>query len=782
LILFPSPLGSLTINTIGGGSLMSRLPISGPAPQIFNLIVSDSGRSQYLLSGNFGLNDHAASPVHLNSPTPIDLNISGDMNLVALTVPEAAQINVVGNMNNCGFQGMNLSANNDVTSINVGQTAKENMENSGILNPATDGSLTVGGNINNRSAFTSVILDLNQAGVQAPDMVDLSRAVGNPIDVGVLLTSLYYNPTTQLLTYQNITGQTVASVLNLLQHLKVQVYINGVPQFDINGDPITTTVSVLTAATAQALQAQYNAANALTGLPAGAGLPTGVNGLTIGGGGQFNISARNIDLGTSPGIQSKGVGFYNNRGIYPLASLFGNGGVFDRGADISVNVTGDLTMFSSSIASLNGGNIQVNAGDNINVGSANFTVNTLGARGIYTSSQANVAVYANGNINLNGSRIAAYNGGNVTVESFNGDINAGTGGSGFVSLNAFYENPSTHVVYPASFTIPGSGILATTFIIDPSYPAPPVPVGNILVETPNGSINASAGGIIQLVLNNVDSSSSTVMVLAGYELRDSNGNAESAAAAGAPAVQMLSESAPGANDPARTVVINGDRLQVSASVWPMLLNLLGLPSNDSQVINLNVTADQAGFEAAVLGSGTGLTGYNFMSLVSAGRNIDATGSGVIGSTVTLKASGDIIGAIFARNNLNISAVQNVSVTALSEGTANVSGGSLGSSEIIGIGGVNVSGDASGATLLSNNQISGDTGGQSGFAQGTAANAASQSMASEDVAKTAEASDDQTDDEKKKKGKGIALAQKTGHVTVILPPKHSAKSQTPDPGI
>jgi filamentous hemagglutinin family protein len=695
LILFPSPQGSLTLNTTGGGSLVGILPTSSGAPQLFNLIVSDAGHNQYTATANFGVSDHAASPVHLNSPTPIALNISGDMDLVALNVPEAAQINVVGNMNNCGFQGMNLSANDDVTSINVGQTARQNMEISGILNPATDGSLTVGGNINNRSAFTSVTLDLNQLGVQAPDMVELSRAVGNPVSAATLLTSLYYNPTTQLLTYQNISGQTVASVLNLLQHLTVQVYINGVPQWADPNDPvpnipITTTVSVLTAATAQALLAQYSADNVLSGIPATAGLPTGANGFTIGGGGQFNISAGNVDLGTTPGIQSRGVGLYNVRGVYPLAGLFGNGGVFDRGADIAVNLTGDLTMYSSSIASLNGGNIQVNAGGDINVGSADFTVNTTGARGIYSSSQADVTVLAGGNINLNGSRIAAYNGGNVTVESFNGDINAGTGGSGFVSLNAYYENPSTHAVSPASFTIPGSGILATTFPIDASYPAPPVPVGNILVETPNGNINASAGGIVQLVLNNVNSSSSTVTVLAG---EDADGN-----------------------------------------------------------------------------------------ILSPGRNIDASGSGIIGSTVTLRASGNIIGAIFARNNLDINAVQNVNVTALSEGTATVNAGESLTGTIIGVGGIAASGGSVDATLLSNNAITGDNSGQSGLAQGTAANSASQSMASEDVAKTTEdTTSDNPDDEKKKKGKGIALAQRTGRVTVILPQKNSAKSQTPDPG-
>ena len=50
-------------------------------------------------------------------------------------------------------------------------------------------------------------------------------------------------------------------------------------------------------------------------------------------------------------------------------------------------------MYSSSIASLNGGNISVNAGGSINVGSTDFTVNTLGARGIYTTGQGNVSVY-----------------------------------------------------------------------------------------------------------------------------------------------------------------------------------------------------------------------------------------------------------------------------------------------------------------------------------------------------------------------------------------------------
>ena len=48
----------------------------------------------------FGANDHAATPVHSTSLTPITLNIIGNMDSVFLSVPEAAQIMVGGDMIN----------------------------------------------------------------------------------------------------------------------------------------------------------------------------------------------------------------------------------------------------------------------------------------------------------------------------------------------------------------------------------------------------------------------------------------------------------------------------------------------------------------------------------------------------------------------------------------------------------------------------------------------------------------------------------------------------------
>jgi hypothetical protein len=481
LILFPSPQGSLTINTLNGGSLTGSLPAISGAPQIFNLIVSDSSRSQCnsSSSGYFGLNDHAAMPVHLNSEMPINLNIAGDMNLVLLGAPEAAQITVAGNMNNSRFQGMNLAAA-DVTSI------------------------TVAGDINNGGAFTSVNLS-QVAGAQPPDLSVLPYAIGSNPSAATLAASFYYDPATQLLTYQNIPGTSLASVLQQLQNLTIQIYSNGIPQWadpPNNTVPRTTVVSVLNAADANALLALYNALGAA---------PSGAIGYSIGGGGQFNISARNLDLGTSTGINSLGVGLYAVSGIgYPLANYF------TRGADISVNLSGTLTMYSSAIASFNSGNIHINAEGDINIGSEDYSITSLGNRGIYSGAPGDISVFADGDIIVNGSRIAAYDGGNITVESLTGNVDAGTGGMGYVNAGFFKVNPATHQVTAFSPVIPGNGIMATTFPTDAET------IGNIGILAAQ-DILLGCNAITQTPLNGTSGSASTITLQAGGNISNNGG-------------------------------------------------------------------------------------------------------------------------------------------------------------------------------------------------------------------------------------------------------------------
>ncbi|MGD0743794.1 MAG: filamentous hemagglutinin N-terminal domain-containing protein [Verrucomicrobiota bacterium] len=720
LSLFPSPQGGLTLDTTG--SLVSALNSVGGAPQLFNLVVSDAGHNQYTTAANFGAGDHSASPIHLNNPTPIDLDIAGDMDLVNLVVPEAAQINVGGNMVNCGFQGMNLSP---APGFQVQIQEADGSARLVAVDPGVT-SINVAGDIINRSIFTDLS---GVTAAQAANLFYLSEAVANPLSEATLAGNFYYDPATETLTYRNIAGTTLLNVLNLLNNLTVQQFVNGVPQwedtpsaggpppYDTIPLPAPNTVSVLgnpatPGTVAYALLAQYNALGAIPN-------NASTYGYTIGGGGEFDITARTMDLGTSAGIQSEGVAFYSLRGGYPLAGLFGNGGVFNRGADINLTTTGnhsadrnangdligDLDMYSSSIASLNGGDISINTGSDVNAGSSVLNVSGFGATGIYSASQGDVSVIAGGDINVNGSRIATYDGGNLTVESLNGSINAGTGASSPVGVTGYYEDPGTHAVYFTSPQIPFSGIVAMTFPPrDAAYPAPDASPGNILVEAPNGDITANVSGILQIPLNKLNYPDADVTVLAGYELRDNMGN----------------------------------------------------PVN-----------------AGDLADGT-------PALVSADRDINATGSGIIASNAKLDASGNVNGLIFARNNIDINAQQNVNVTALGAGNVNVnsSGGTI-SGTLIGVGGVNASGSSIDASLVSAN-VSGATSGQSGLGQGTAANATAQAASSDDASK-AVASSDQSDDDDKKKKKEVALAQKTGRVTVILPasssPPSSSQKQT-----
>ncbi len=632
VMLFPSAQGSVQITTTASGNF-SGTSSSG----LTALTMSDSADRQYLKNSAF--TGHAPVPLHLNNSTPVMLNISGDMSGVLFNANEAAMINVGGNLNNSRFSGQNLSAT-DTTRINVT------------------------GDIVNRNEFTTLTL------ASAPDLALLGQAYPYRDTFAALLSRLNYDPTTHVLTFQ---GRMSSDQFASLTSLTIQRRdAEGNLLVDDAGNPVLATVSILDSAQATDLY------NSTQDIPTSAG-----TGYFIGGGGKFDFTARNMDLGATLGIQS--VGPINNTAL---------ANYFNHGAAINVNLTHDLNMFSTTISSQNGGAVTVRAGGNVNVGSTTFAGSDAVARGIFTAAKADVLVVAGGDINVNGSRIAAYDGGNVTVESLHGDINAGTGGRGVAAVTEVFVDPVTHAVKTYTPSIPGSGILATTFppSVDPQlFPNSDNLVGNLLVETPNGKVNASAGGIVQLPFSHNQAPDAIVQVLAGYEMRDSAGQAVTAA-------------------------------------------------------NLH--------------NGTAVK-------ISDGRDIDASGSGVIGSTVKLQSSGSILGVIFARNTIDLSAQQNVNVTALAQGSISASAGGNVSGTLIGVGGVSASGGSIDAALISNGAISGGTSGQKGTEVGTAANAASTGASSE-ATKNDTAKNDASEEDLTKKKKGIALAQKVSRVTVFLP--------------
>jgi filamentous hemagglutinin len=379
----------------------------------------------------------------------------------------------------------------------------------------------------------------------------------------------------------------------------------------------------------------------------------GANGLILSGPGHFKINAGTIDLGVSSGIVV-------NAPDTALANISPDG------ADIFIKTAGNLDMTTTTIANESYlGAITLNVGGQLDVGGQLSAFGTPGeALGIFTTGGGTISVTANNDVDVDGSRIAAYDGGDVDVKSLGGDVNAGTGGAGYVAFTALEFDPSSGDLNPIPAQIPGSGILDTT------VPGGQALLGNITVNAPNGDINASLGGIIQIAFNGED--------------------------------------------------------------------------------------DQD----------------NFISL-TAGGDINANGSGIIGSNIRLEAGGNVTGVVIGSQSVNINAVQNVDVTAVSGGNVDIASSGQVTGTIVSGGNLDVSGSSIDASLVSESvSASGDTSGSSvGVPQSNVSQVSTQSA--DDAAEAASKTDAGDDDDEKKKRSQVSLAQKTSRVTVILPKSNSS---------
>ena len=617
IILYTSSQGSKQITTRDAGNLVGV----AQATSLTGITMSDSGLPGWATFEQ----GHAITPLHLHDANPVTLNISGSIGSFGLTVPTFAEIQVDGTQPfitpdgesifgayNFGFSGRNLSSA-QTTRINV------------VGDIAYRGNLS---SVSLSSPLPSALFSLSLS--------------GNPVVAGKLR---YINGR---LTYIGVMSSD--DLAFLLNPTRVKLYPNGSPIYvldadgnrvlDANGLPIPVLESVaLNDAQIAAINNLYAASQSAT---------LGDQGLALAGAGRFEVNARNIDLGISGGISV----------VAPDAVL---AAISPYGADLTVTTSGNLSLTSTKISNESLlGSVNLNVGGSLDVGGQFSTTGDPNApKGIFTTSSGDISITTVGNINVNGSRIATYNGGDINITSVNGDVNAGAGGAGYVSVNALELN-SRGQLFGIPATIPGSGILATT--VRGSHAA----LGDITVNTPDGSINASSGGILQIAFNNA----STV--------------------------------------------------------------------------------------------------NNFVKL-NAAQDITANGSGVIGYNISLQAGGNIKGLVIGRQSVAIDSQQNVSVTAFSGGNVDISAGGNISGTVIGGGSVNVSGDSISASLISQNvSASGDTSSategipQSNVTQNNAQNA--------DNAETATSKNDNDDADALKKRKPIALAQKVGRVTVVLPVK------------
>jgi filamentous hemagglutinin family protein len=537
VILFPSPEQNLDVTTLNGGNFSGIATGDPTTGDTVALEMSDSSATRWVNNDSYGTGDHAATPPELNNPNPVEISVSGSMEDVNLYTTKETQITAGGDMINSGLVGENLHPG-DVTAINV--TGR--IFNSPLYSFVGLDSAIASANPSQPGQWDSVFeLAINPSMVGQIDSFNANTAPGAnglayylklnnyllfPGSLGSANTyginpGFIYDPSSQQLGFTgNMSASLSASQINALEGGTLTVLAlnaRGNPVIDPDGHLEVRTYNFSAASQIASLNQESLDDSSIENPELG---------YKIGGPGQFNVNAASINLGNSPGIQSYGFG---NDGGADYSSLESVCGTLDSGgAAINVNVTGNLNMITSSINSIDGGDVNVNAGGEIDLSQGDFDFKTVQCYGIYTSGHSDVKVTADGDINIGSACIATFNGGNIFVESSGGDVNAGIGANKALLIYGFHIDPDTGLPAYVEFgdlTDPvslqanpapyGSGILAES----PTglYQTPggnPLP-GNITVETPNGNIVSSLGGISQFALDGSIAGGPTVTLTAG---------------------------------------------------------------------------------------------------------------------------------------------------------------------------------------------------------------------------------------------------------------------------
>ncbi|MDE3068354.1 MAG: filamentous hemagglutinin N-terminal domain-containing protein [Verrucomicrobiota bacterium] len=544
--LFPSPDGDLAITTVSGGGF------EGNGHTLF---MSDSAQKRWIpaeiAAGSGGVQpfsseDHGSTPIELGNTTPVNISIAGNMDNVILQTSKATQINVGGNMTGCTFYGQNLQAG-DETSI----TVAGRISNPGSFTqapPLSDGlpdllqlsqSLPAGDTLlpaGMADAWYLVLeLAVDPAKAAAQSLLGVSQSdYANYLSADRLFPGvdpsahLAYNPATKTLT---AVGPMPADLLGDLQRqtlTMVEYGPDGQPLLDAAGHFKTATINWVSSGDASTIASLYAASQSAPAL----GSAASGGGYIVGGPGTFDISADSISLGNSYGILSVGDGQLLGKDYSYLKTLLQTA----QGATINVTVNEDymnqsgqtvasLNMPSSTIAALGDGGLgggdvnvistggdldlgdpsllpfesRIMSGDNLALGiyTSGHNVKTT-ADGMTTSVGGNVKVTAQGDIDINSSRIATFNGGDITIESYAGNVDAGSGGTVAIPVNVF--SPSAGLAEPFE-QVYANGIVAQTLVNASQVPGSAAVPGNITVTADKGGIYASQGGILQEALN-----------------------------------------------------------------------------------------------------------------------------------------------------------------------------------------------------------------------------------------------------------------------------------------
>jgi filamentous hemagglutinin family protein len=584
ITLFQSPDANLNIITTDNGSFTGIQRSDGTYPVLY---MSDSSSKQWSNSGNPntmlpGNTVVSATPYELNNPNygPAIINISDNLKNVNIYTVKETQLTVGGNLFNAGFAAQNVHPT-DVTSVTVGgqifysplyafaplggplqpnvpsvdepagnaylsQPLDEFfylLVNPAQVNPDGTSTFTVPSGttytaLNNSALYPNLFPNRNPDGqFNNNSLGNLGYTPGITPGAGTLSYKGPMSPTKeQYLEQLNSSGNSVQNFY------VVKLNAQGFPVLsqDSNGKShlVLDPVSLVNPAVIQTLYTQSQ--NTST---------TAQYGLQIGGPGQFNITAGAISLGDSDGIESWGIYAQsestdpNYSYYYPLSAVTPPG----EGAAINVTTlnpygtdlnTGDqlasMDMVSSRIASWYGGDVSVTSktgGMNLGTQEVLQGVSDF-AYGIFSidlnpglTGHGNVTVEAFNDINVAGSRIAAFNGGDVTVTSDNGSVNVGSGGNTFSLVLMVYADPANPLTADTShYSVYGSGIVAESLPGDElglgqpaSYNGETPQPGNITV-TAHQNITADTAGILQIALDGSVAGGPTVTLNAGDKI------------------------------------------------------------------------------------------------------------------------------------------------------------------------------------------------------------------------------------------------------------------------
>ncbi len=157
--------------------------------------------------------------------------------------------------------------------------------------------------------------------------------------------------------------------------------------------------------------------------------------------------------------------------------------------------SGNLDLKSSQIYTLSGGNISILVpGGSIDVGLAFTPVGLAqkspGQLGIVAQGSGNIDIFADGDVNVNASRIFTLGGGNILIWSDTGSIDAGNGSKSSLSV----PPPTVQVASDGTITIDYSGSLSGSGIRT-IQTDPDVPAGDVDLDAPVGTVNAGDAGI-----------------------------------------------------------------------------------------------------------------------------------------------------------------------------------------------------------------------------------------------------------------------------------------------